>query len=185
MMNLEARPTRLASLFLLKTPAAKNNVAARSRWSRLFLSRLSCLLTAPVLSFGLPAMLSMASADAGEIAITINNLRNDKGMLLIAVCDSTSFLTATCAYEERLHAGVLPPAMVFKDVAPGRYAVQVIHDENASGKLDSNAIGLPKEGYGFSNNPRSLFGPPRFDAAAISVTGDDVETRIDLRYLFD
>ena len=36
----------------------------------------------------------------------------------------------------------------------GNYAVQVMHDENENNKLDTNFMGMPIEGYGFSNNPR-------------------------------
>jgi len=40
----------------------------------------------------------------------------------------------------------------FEDIPPGTYALVVIHDENMNGKLDTNWVGIPKEGYGFSND---------------------------------
>jgi uncharacterized protein (DUF2141 family) len=50
---------------------------------------------------------------------------------------------------------------------PGQYAVQVMHDENDNGKFDTNFVGLPIEGYGFSNNPqvmrRANYDEARFD----------------------
>jgi uncharacterized protein (DUF2141 family) len=49
----------------------------------------------------------------------------------------------------------------------GTYAVQVMHDENDNGKLDSKFMGIPTEGYGFSNNPQVLrrahFSEAKFD----------------------
>ncbi len=44
----------------------------------------------------------------------------------------------------------------FEDIPPGRYALAVIHDENMNGKLDANWLGVPKEGYGFSNDAKGL-----------------------------
>ena len=52
----------------------------------------------------------------------------------------------------------------------GNYAVQVMHDENDNNKLDTNFLGIPSEGYGFSNNPnvmrRAHFDEARFEVGA-------------------
>lgn len=48
------------------------------------------------------------------------------------------------------------------DVPFGEYAVAVFLDENGNGKLDKNAIGVPKEQFGFSNNFRPRTGGPKF-----------------------
>jgi uncharacterized protein (DUF2141 family) len=58
------------------------------------------------------------------------------------------------------------------DVVPGKIAVAVHHDANANGKLDTNFIGIPREGYGFSNDPRPRFRAPRFSEAQVQVTRD-------------
>ena len=48
----------------------------------------------------------------------------------------------------------------FDSLSPGPRAVRLFHDENSNGTLDTNFFGIPTEGYGFSNNPRSRFGEP-------------------------
>jgi uncharacterized protein (DUF2141 family) len=48
----------------------------------------------------------------------------------------------------------------FEDIPPGTYALAVIHDENMNGKLDTNWLGIPKEGYGFSNAVKAMRGAP-------------------------
>jgi uncharacterized protein (DUF2141 family) len=58
------------------------------------------------------------------------------------------------------------------DVPPGVYAVAVHHDANANGKMDANFVGIPKEGYGVSNDVRARFRPPRFSEAQVRVTQD-------------
>ncbi len=57
-------------------------------------------------------------------------------------------------------------------VRPSTYAVAVHHDANANGTMDSNFLGMPKEGYGVSNDVRSRFRPPRFSEASVRVTRD-------------
>lgn len=49
------------------------------------------------------------------------------------------------------------------------YAVTAIHDSNDNDKLDTNFLGLPKEGFGFSNNPRIYFGPPSFKRSSFKL----------------
>ena len=66
-------------------------------------------------------------------------------------------------------------------LAPGDYAVSLIHDENGNGKLDKNLFGIPTEGVGFSQNPRLRFGPPTFAATRFDVAADTSET-IRLKY---
>jgi hypothetical protein len=50
----------------------------------------------------------------------------------------------------------------FEDIAPGTYALVISHDENTNGKLDTNWLGVPTEGYGFSNDATALLGAPSF-----------------------
>jgi uncharacterized protein (DUF2141 family) len=64
-----------------------------------------------------------------------------------------------------------------------RWAVSAHHDENGNDKLDKNAFGIPTEPYGFSNNPKRGFGPPKFDEVSFSVDGDESKTtkRIEIK----
>lgn len=64
---------------------------------------------------------------------------------------------------------------------PGLYAVALFHDENANGRLDKFA-GVPREGLGFSNNPRIRFGPPSFAQARLAISGSDVSIPVRVRY---
>jgi len=51
-----------------------------------------------------------------------------------------------------------------------------------NGKLDANLLGIPTEGYGFSNDARALFGPPSFAAASFAYDGRVLDLTIGLRY---
>ena len=60
----------------------------------------------------------------------------------------------------------------FKNLAQGRYALAVYHDENKNGKLDKNVFGAPTEVYGFSNNAREIFSAPSFQDASFMLSKD-------------
>jgi uncharacterized protein (DUF2141 family) len=70
----------------------------------------------------------------------------------------------------------------FEAIPPGTYALAVIHDENSNGKLDTNLLGIPTEGYGFSNDARASFGTPSFSDARFSYDGRSLNMTITLHY---
>ena len=71
---------------------------------------------------------------------------------------------------------------VWPDLPAGDYGVAAIHDENSNAKLDRNLIGIPKEGFGFANNPHVGLVPPSFDKALVHVTCPTTEITIHLQY---
>ncbi len=70
----------------------------------------------------------------------------------------------------------------FVGLQPGPYAAVVFHDENGDHEFNMNAFGMPKEGYGFSNDAAALFGPPTFDSASFNYTGKKLYLVINIRY---
>jgi len=112
-------------------------------------------------------------ANAAELAITVKEVRNASGWVLIAVYDSdASFLKLQLAKAElKAHASKGEVKFVVHDLPPGKYAVTAFHDENDNGKLDKNWLGVPTEGYGFSNEAKGSFGPPKFDRAVFDFDG--------------
>lgn len=66
----------------------------------------------------------------------------------------------------------------FPGLPAGEYAVQLYHDENGNGKVDMNVVGVPQEGYGFSNVPVVQGGIPPFDRMKVAVTADASATAV-------
>jgi len=66
--------------------------------------------------------------------------------------------------------------------SPGAYGLALYHDANGNGKIDRNGLGIPKEGFGFSNNPRILFSAPKLKSVRMAVNSAGVQTRIRMRY---
>jgi uncharacterized protein (DUF2141 family) len=65
---------------------------------------------------------------------------------------------------------------------PGDYAVAAIHDENSNAKLDRNMFGIPKEGFGFANNPHVGFSAPPFEQAVVHLGCPITDITIKLQY---
>jgi uncharacterized protein (DUF2141 family) len=74
--------------------------------------------------------------------------------------------------------------VVLENVVPGRYAVSFIHDENENKKLDTNFLGIPTEGFGFSRDAMGTFGPPGFDATAVNVLAGTGNVVMRAKYFF-
>ena len=131
-------------------------------------------------SFGL-ALLSAASLTAAAtLEVEITDIRSSEGQLMVAVHASAEGWDGKAApVAAQLHAPSGERALLsFEGLAPGSYAVQVMHDQNGNGTLDSNFMGMPVEGYGFSNNPE-VMRKATFDEARIEV--GEGGTRIQLR----
>jgi len=71
----------------------------------------------------------------------------------------------------------------FTNLAIGTYAVYVFHDEDNNKKLNSNFIGMPKEGVGVSNNAKGHFGPPKYNDAKFNFNKSELTITISLTYL--
>jgi uncharacterized protein (DUF2141 family) len=112
-------------------------------------------------------LLSAALSHAADLTITIKNVRSSTGAVFIAVYDSeASFMkTRLAKATSKLDAAKGEMKFVIHDLPAGKYAVSSYHDENGNGKLDTNPLGIPTEGYGFSNDAQGSFGPPSFAQA--------------------
>ena len=74
------------------------------------------------------------------------------------------------------------PEAVFEGVVPGTYALATFHDENGNGTFDKNFLGIPEEGYGFSNGVRPFLSAPPFSAAAFVVPPEGTAIALHMVY---
>ena len=133
------------------------------------------------------AAVEAAVADeAPDLAVRLSGFRSDDGKVMVALFrGSDGFPTnPDKAFRSAITKIRGKRASVdFADLPPGEYAVSVIHDENDNDKLDTNFLGIPKEGIGTSNNAKARFGPPKFRDAKFTVRDADVTQRITMAYL--
>ena len=66
---------------------------------------------------------------------------------------------------------------------PGSYALAIYHDSNGDRDFNRTLVGLPAEGFGFSNNPETKVGLPSLSAARFSVGSGERSLSIQMRYL--
>lgn len=123
---------------------------------------------------------------ANMIRVEIGGLRNDKGQVMCALFSSARDFPkngdkAIAQAKSEISQG--HATCEFSGIAPGRYAVSVFHDENSNGKMDTNFMGIPREGVGASNNARGHLGPPKFEDAAFSYPGGRLDLSITVAYL--
>lgn len=130
--------------------------------------------------------LSVAAATPpAQVEIQVQGLRNAQGMVRLCLTrDPAHFpnCNGDPAALKRSVSAAQAGSIRLGSVAPGTYALAVIHDENGNGRLDK-LLGIPREGFGFSRNPRIRMGPPRFDEVRFAVAGANVRQVVRMKYL--
>lgn len=121
-------------------------------------------------------------APCQKLTVVVSNVKSEKGYIRVALYNSgRSFMvTPVKTAEARAKEGHV--MVVFQDVPEGDYAATVLHDLNDNKKMDENLLGIPKEGFGFSNDAMGALGPPGFKECIFPVTGSAVTTGIKLRH---
>ena len=102
------------------------------------------------------------------LEIEVTGIRNEKGEILLQLYDSQHVLVA----QNKAKPENGKCSMKFENLKPGKYAIRYFHDENLSGKLEVNMIGIPKEGFGYSNNAAAVMGPPSFEKWIFDLNGN-------------
>lgn len=150
------------------------NSAATLHFGALFLA----------IAFAAPAVGQTAEAQPASLDVTVAGIKNPTGVIRLALCPAGAKFPdcgARAVRTEVLKIEGGQARIKLTGLAPGSYAVSVFHDANNNGKLDTFA-GIPREGYGFSNNPAFQPRAPRFAECEIAVTGADA-ANIRMRYI--
>lgn len=145
-----------------------------------------CIAWLAALVFASLPVPAFAQASCPGIHVKILNIRNNTGTVACALFESAEgfpieFLrSATNVMIIKIRH--TQARCDFEDIPPGTYAMAVIHDETMDGKLATNWLGIPTEGYGFSNDARALLGAPSFAAASFSYDGQNLALTMSLHY---
>lgn len=123
-------------------------------------------------------------ADGLDVIVEVEGLHSARGEVRGALFGSADDWThegreiATC----RATIVGARARCVFRDVAPGHYAAALLDDENADGRMERDFLGIPREGYAFSNDASPGLGPPSFDAARFRHERGDTHLVVHTRY---
>jgi len=121
-----------------------------------------------------------------DVVVDVTNLRNTHGTIMACLTDEAERFPR-CRDDTRSHRLSIPAngslVLRFHDVAPGTYAIALLHDENNNGRADRALSMIPREGFGFSRDAPVRMGPPTFAAAAITVGTSALRQTIRMRYM--
>ena len=123
---------------------------------------------------GFTFFVSIAYAQTGTLTVIISEIQGREGKIFVGLYTSAeNFPETEKSYNGRMMKVRGEKAVAtFQDVPAGTYAIAVFHDADTNGKLDKNILGIPKEGYAFSNNVSGTFGPPDFEDASFKSDGN-------------
>jgi uncharacterized protein (DUF2141 family) len=121
----------------------------------------------------------------GNLSVRIDGFNNQKGQVCLSLFSSSKgfpdngkrAIKAQCIKIKEI-----PQIVTFPNLKAGNYAVAVIHDANGDNTLNRNSLGIPTEGFGFSQNPIIRTGAPKFGDAAVLVAGSSTDIKIQLQY---
>lgn len=144
------------------------------------------LLLLAVILAGIPTQSHADAPGIDRIEVSIESLHSDRGQVLCALQPQGQRREAQPAPTFVAMHTVIQGGharCVFDNVLPGSYVVGVIHDENGNGKLDTNFLGIPKEGVGISRDAKGFLGPPRLSDATFAYGGGVLKMVVHIRYL--
>ncbi len=134
------------------------------------------------------AFLPSAEGSANSnLGVTVKGLKNQKGQVCFSLFSSSRGFPSNDKRAVKAQCVKLGDSNVklnIPSLKAGTYAIAMFHDSNGDGKLNTSAFGIPKEGFGFSRNPRILTGPPKFGDSAVFVVGSSTNIQIDMNYFF-
>jgi uncharacterized protein (DUF2141 family) len=151
--------------------------------------------TAALLALGTAlALATPALADGGcegarndassKLTVQVNGVRSAQGEVAITVyADDKHRFLARGQKLARLRVKAAGSVSACFWLPPASYAVAVYHDANGDRDFNRNAIGLPAEGFGFSNNPETKLGLPPLSQVRFRLPPGEGSTVIQMRYL--
>jgi uncharacterized protein (DUF2141 family) len=123
------------------------------------------------------------SESTGNLIINISGFPSSDGFAMVALNNSEESYkggenkaiakTKTMVVDQKAQ-------VIFANLPYGSYGVSLYHDENANGTMDKNAMGIPKEAYGFSNNAKGFFGKPNYKDVMFQLNSAEMQIAIKL-----
>ena len=127
------------------------------------------LLMAPTLGF------------SADLKVEISDAKFGSGEINVGLFSNAASFPKSPVVGQRVAAVDGKAVAIFRNLAPGMYALSAFLDENANGALDRNVLGMPTERYGFSRDALGTMGPPNFDVAQFKFESEDQTQKIQLR----
>lgn len=117
-----------------------------------------------------------SSDTLSKLVINLSGMQNTNGKVNVALFNSSaSFNDPNQAYRELFLVCTGSSMTISLDsIIPGDYAFAIFHDENDNQNLDQNLLGIPTEGFAFSNNAMGSFGPPSWTQSKFTILNSSI-----------
>ncbi len=141
-----------------------------------------------ILILAICALHSPKMTGQAKLEIEICNIRSNQGHILLSIFDSPDHFPRQAKPEFRdikvSKKNIKNNSVVFKidSLNPGKYALALLDDENDSGDMDYNKLGLPLEGFGFSNNIKPILKAPPCKKCLFEIKEGITKIKIIVRY---
>ena len=129
----------------------------------------------------------VAAAYSGSLEVKFSNINSSKGQICINLFNGqTGFPDG--GKGSALQAAKCTPIVkgaakfIFGNLPYGNYAISAVHDTNGDTRLNSNFLGVPTEGVGFSNNTVVVTSAPSFSESQFFLSGPKTDILIKMQY---
>jgi uncharacterized protein (DUF2141 family) len=117
-------------------------------------------------------------AQASDIEFEITGINSNNGKIYVQLFKGEeNYKQGNANLSTIVKAAKGTTKVIFSDIKPDQYAVRFFHDENDNGEMETNFIGIPVEGYGFSNNAKPSFGPVSYHEINFIVSKSDTTVK--------
>jgi uncharacterized protein (DUF2141 family) len=127
-------------------------------------------------------LLFVGSYAQGKLEVVVTNIKSANGSIRVGLFNNEKDFLEKPIAGKVVRASGSEVIVSFEGLTKGEYAVSVYHDENSNEELDTNFVGIPREGFAFGNNAMGTFGPPSFEKAKVRVEDKTVQQKVALKY---
>lgn len=132
------------------------------------------------------AILSFTHSHAQNTIIKISGIRSQKGQIILNVFKNSEDyeqekVSEKLIFDKKTMSSDL--LILNCDLDPGTYGITLIDDENKNEQLNKNLIGIPKEGFGFSNFYMEKMKKPSFDDFKVTLKNQNNKISIKVKYM--
>jgi uncharacterized protein (DUF2141 family) len=145
-------------------------------------NNISTMKTLLLIIFLSTTLVKVSYCQQASLEVTIKNIKNKKGSIRIGLFTNDTDFMKKIAYGKIVKVDGAEVTAVFDDLPAGDYGISIIHDENENGELDTNKMGIPKEGFAFGNNAMGKMGPASFENSKVAVREKSVHQVLNLKY---
>lgn len=144
-----------------------------------------------LLSFGVLSNVNVSQAQTllnlnPNLVVEIEGLKNQNGQVCASLFASSKGFPGEddkVIKRQCIPASQNPMTITFDQLKTGSYAVVIMHDENQDDQFNRDVMGLPLEGFGFSQNPEVIDRAPKFGECVVFVAGAQTKSKINLKYM--